>query len=222
MRQSRSLKAVLFDFDGTLVDTIGAIVSSYRHTYRSFGLPVPEEAEIIAGIGLPLETVFARVQPERVVEMLQCYVAHNVRILDEQVGIFVGILPLLQQLREAGLKLGIVSAKRLPSLSKTLDFFELRPYFECLVCKEDTERHKPDPEPLLLGMKKLGLTEAQSVAYVGDAVYDLEAAHRAGMLAVQVAWSQTEAEALAAAKPDLILRRAEDLLSFCQPGLLCV
>lgn len=204
-------RGILFDFDGTLMDTIPLILESYHHSYAALGLRKHSDAEIIAGIGLTLEKVFASEYPEHKAELLKIYLDFNHRVLNNRVAIYRGIIPMLRALRAAGFPLGIVTAKRKDGLTPTLDLFELEQYFDAIITKFDTVEHKPHPAPLLLGMQKLGIDNPAECLYVGDAVYDLQAAHNAGMPAVAVAWSATPRATLAAEGVDLWI---EDPLHF--------
>lgn len=216
---------ILFDFDGTLLDTIPLIVESYQAVYRAFALAEPSEAEIIASIGLPLEEVFRQVDPSRVDTLVAAYVAHNHAIIHETVGIFLGIIPMLERLKAMGFKLGVVTAKRRLGVLPSWEDFALDPYFDCLVTMDDSRVHKPDPTPLRIGMERLGLSDPQSVLYVGDAIYDLEAARRGQFPSALVSWTRTAPEVWRPYEPTLVIERACDFpeqLALAPPHPLCV
>lgn len=213
-QEAVAVEAILFDFDGTLFDTISLIVESYQHVYKEFALREHSEEEILAGIGLPLEEIFSE-YPDLQEELLKEYLRFNHSVTKQHVGIYLGIVPMLEGLREKGIPLGIVTAKREESLLPTLRQFEAEPYFEVIVSKGDTDKHKPDPEPLLLGMKKLGLSHPEQILYVGDSIYDLQAAHNGGFLSAAVGWSAMPHEALKAEQPSLWIDQASDLVSLC-------
>ena len=213
------VRAILFDFDGTLFHTVPMIVDSFRHVYDLFHMPQPSEEEIIATIGLPLESVFQPYGEELSRAMLEAYTRHNVPLVRTHVGIYLGIGPMLDQLRAMGFPLGIVSAKRLKSLTPTLETFEMESYFSCIVTKDDTEKHKPDPEPLLMGMRKLGYTDPADVLYVGDAIYDIQAAANGGFPSVAVSWGAAGSKALEAENPTALISRAADLPEIVQRKL---
>lgn len=204
------VKAVLFDFDGTLFDTIPLIVESYCSIYQAFGLRRHSEEEILAGIGLPLEEVLGE-YPELQDDLLKEYQRFNQLHLQGHVGIYLGVPAMIKGLREKGFALGVVTAKRLGSLLPTLREFEAESWFDCIVTKEDTDRHKPDPEPLLKGMQALGLSNPAEVLYVGDSVHDLRAARNGGFPSAAVGWSAMPHEDLRAELPTLWVEDAKNL-----------
>lgn len=204
-------EGILFDFDGTLFDTIPLIVESYQYVYRKFKLREHSAEEIKRGIGLPLEEIFAE-YPELAAELLREYIDFNRIRTATHVGLYIEAGRMLDTLREAGIPLGIVSAKRWDSIKPTLDMFDMEHYFQAIVTKGDTDKHKPDPEPLFLGMQKMGFKDPSRVIYAGDSVHDLRAAHNGGFMAAAVAWSAMPREDLEAENPDLWIENGEQLL----------
>ncbi len=206
-----SVEAVMFDFDGTLMNTIDIIVESYQKTYRHFNLPEPSVEEIKFGIGRPLEAIFAQSSKELLPELMQFYLNYNLQRTATHCGIFLGIIPMLKELKNKGIPLGLVTAKRYENAIDTLEFFELKDFFSAIVTKYDTEKHKPDPEPLLLGRERLGLTNNEHVMYVGDAIYDIQAAHNGGFISVAVDWCSIPKATLSAENPTIWLDKATHL-----------
>lgn len=208
--------AVLFDFDGTLMDTIPLIVETFQYVFRRHLGHPGDEAEILASIGMPLESFFASWPDDLAQEMLQTYLTYNAGHLQTGIAIFRGVPELLASLRERGLLLGIVTSKRMRSLGPTLDQFGLREYFDLLLTKEDTARHKPHPEPLQVAMQRLGLADPSRVIYVGDSIHDLTCAVNAGCQPVMVGWTRMPQQPLRAAHPAIWLDRASDLLQYLE------
>ncbi len=209
------LEAICFDFDGTLIDTIPLIVESYQYVYQRLGGYEPSPEEIISGIGLPLETIFLRNYPEeRIPEILDLYLSYNRPRLVSGVAIFLGIVPMLQELKALGYPLGIITAKRGSDLTPTLEGFQLTPYFDVIISKFDTEKHKPDPAPLHLAAEHLGLQRAEAMLYIGDAVYDIQAAQNGGYRSGAVAWSQTPRAILEAENPDIFFEDWQDIVAY--------
>ncbi|MDD2374310.1 MAG: HAD-IA family hydrolase [Eubacteriales bacterium] len=213
-KRNNNVKAVLFDMDGTILDTVPLIVESFQYTYYKHTGQYREDQDIIATIGLPLEKVFSEFAPGLREEMFQTYISHNVKLLPSHIGLFLGMPSLFANLKAAGIKLGIVTSKRIDSANRSIEPFHLDEYFEFILAKEDTSRHKPDPEPLLLAMSKLGVTDSDSVVYVGDSIHDLRCAQNAGCKSVVVDWTYMNKDELRAADPDLWLEKAEDLLKW--------
>jgi pyrophosphatase PpaX len=118
----------------------------------------------------------------------------------------------LVRLRDEGRRLGVVTAKRRSTVELAFAQVPLGHLFETIVGGDETERHKPDPEPLLLGAERLGADPA-ATAYVGDSPFDVRAAKAAGMFAVAVTWGRIhDRERLEAEQPDAIVENAEELL----------
>lgn len=214
-----SFTGVLFDVDGTLLDTVELIIQSYQHTFRThLGREVPEE-RILAGIGSPLVdhlSLYAA-DPGEVATMVETYRAFNMTNHDRLTKVFPGVQETVRSLAEQGLKLGVVSSKIRRPVLRGLQLFDLSRYFQTAVCLEDTERHKPDPAPVLLALEQLGVA-AEDALMVGDSPADLEAGRRAGTATAAVGWSTFSRAQLAYANPDYVLERMEDLLALCRKG----
>src|SRR5436190_1287048 len=136
--------------------------------------------------GPGLEAQMQELAPDRVQELVDVYRAHNEPLHDELV-CCAGIDGLLVRLKEEGRRLGIVTAKRRATVDLAFNVLPLRHLFETVVGGDETERHKPDPEPLLLAAERLNVAPAQC-AYVGDSPFDIRAAKAAGMHAIAVTW----------------------------------
>ena len=205
---------VLFDLDGTLIDSGPIIMASMRHASVTVLGREPEEEKVRAAIGGPgLVAQMRELDPERVDELVETYRAHN-EPLHATLEAFDGMLELLPRLRERGHRLGIVTAKRLRTVDLALDRFPiLRETTEVVVGAEDTERHKPDPDPLLEALARLG-AEPRDAAYVGDSPFDIRAGKAAGMLAVAVGWGGIHPdERLLHEHPDALVHTPEELLA---------
>jgi len=204
---------VLFDLDGTLIDSGPIILASMKHAARSvLGVEV-DEARVRAAIGGPgLVAQMEELDPDRVDELIAAYREHN-EPLHEELEAFDEMLDLLPVLRERGHRLGIVTAKRRLTVELAfVRFPRLRELTEVLVGSDDTVRHKPDPDPLLEALARLGAEPAQA-AYVGDSPFDVRAARAGGLFAVAVGWGGIhDAERLQAAGPDALVHEPRELL----------
>ncbi|MFN0154844.1 MAG: HAD-IA family hydrolase [Gaiella sp.] len=204
---------VLFDLDGTLIDSGSIIVASMRHAARTVLGVDPDEVEIRAAIGGPgLRWQMEQLAPDRADELVEVYRAHN-EPLHSELRAFDEVLELLPLLRAQGRRLGIVTAKRRATVGLAFGRFPvLEELTEILIASEDTERHKPDPEPILAALYALG-GEPADAAYVGDSPFDVTAARAAGVLAVAVGWGGIHPDAsLLAQGPDAFVRTAGELL----------
>jgi len=205
-------ETVLFDLDGTVVDSGAIILASMRHATREvLGRDYSDE-ELLQAVGGPgLEAQMRALAPERVDELVDVYRAHN-QPLHDDLEACEGMGDVLARLQDDGRRLGVVTAKRRDTVELAFASVPLGHFFETIVGGDETERHKPDPEPLLLGAQRLGADPA-ATAYVGDSPFDVRAAKAAGMFAVAVTWGRIhERESLEAEQPDAIVDTAEGLL----------
>jgi pyrophosphatase PpaX len=202
---------VLFDLDGTVIDSGAIILASMRHAAKEvLGTEVPDE-ELMAAVGGPgLEAQMHALAPDRVEELVSVYRAHN-EPLHDGLACCAGIDDVLVRLKDEGRRLGIVTAKRRKTVELAFDQVPIAHLFETVVGGDETERHKPDPEPLFLALERLG-AGADDAAYVGDAPFDIKAAKTAGLFSVGVTWGGIHArERLEAEEPDALVGTAEEL-----------
>ncbi len=205
---------VLFDLDGTLIDSGPIIMASMRHASITVLGREPDEERVRAAIGGPgLIAQMRELDPDRVDELVESYRAHN-EPLHATLEAFDGVLELLPRLRERGHRLGIVTAKRVRTVELAFDRFPiLRETTEVLVGAEDTERHKPDPDPLLEALARMG-ARPEDAAYVGDSPFDIRAGKAAGTLAVAVGWGGIHPdERLLHEQPDALVHTPEELVA---------
>ena len=203
---------VLFDLDGTVVDSGAIILASMRHATREvLGREYTDE-DLLKAVGGPgLEAQMAALAPDRADELVRVYRAHNEPLHDE-LEACEGMVAVLERLREEGRRLGIVTAKRRSTAALAFERVPVAHLFEAVVGGDETERHKPHPEPLLLAAERMGADPAET-AYVGDSPFDMRAAKAAGMHAIGVTWGRIHDRALLAAEaPDAVVDRAEELL----------
>jgi pyrophosphatase PpaX len=202
---------VLFDLDGTVIDSGPIILASFRHATRTVLAREIPDRELLEHVGRPLQEQMRLIDPQRVEELVTCYRAHN-EPLHDTLAACLGIDDLLERLHGQGRKLGLVTAKRRATVELAFERLPLAHYFDVVVGAEDTERHKPFPDPLLLALERLG-ARAEDAAYVGDAPFDIAAARAAGVYAVGVTWGGMHTrERLAEYEPDVLVDDAEELL----------
>jgi pyrophosphatase PpaX len=201
----------LFDFDGTLADSVDLIMASFRHATAQVLGHVPDEAQLRAGIGLPLIEQMRTLDAERAQELYETYVEHNLAVHDELLRPYPGVERLLAQLRREGRRLGVVTSKRRETALLGLDVLGLGE-FDVLVGWEDTERHKPGPEPVLRALEVLGSSPDEAV-YVGDTPWDMQAGRAAGVATVAVLWGVAGRAELEAEGPDLVVADATEVLA---------
>jgi len=186
-RRLGTVEVVLFDLDGTLIDTIELILASMRHaTETVLGEALPDSV-LMHNVGVPLRVQMREFDSGRAEELLTCYREHNEIVHDDLVGEYPGIEAGLQSLVRDGYRLAIVTSKSKPVAMRGLEIFALEDYFETVVAYEDTEIHKPEPEPLLEAARRMGVA-IERCAYVGDSPHDMNAAIAAGAVPIAALW----------------------------------
>lgn len=201
---------VLFDLDGTVVDSGAIILASMRHAAETVVGGSWDDAELMKAVGGPgLEAQMVALDPHKVDELVRVYRAHN-EPLHETLECCLGMEEVLTLLKERGHRLGIVTAKRRRTVDLAFARLPIEHLFETVVGGDETEQHKPDPAPLHLALERLG-ARAEATAYVGDSPFDMQAAKAAGLYAIGVSWGRIHtADSLGAA--DVIVHSAEELL----------
>jgi pyrophosphatase PpaX len=206
-------RVVLFDLDGTLIDSGPIILASMQHAVRTVldrEIPREELAATVGGQGLVAQ--MSQLAPDHVEELIDVYRAHN-DPLHETLEAFAGMMDVLPRLRAGGRRLGIVTAKRHRTVALAFTRFPwLEEQFDVVVGHEDTERHKPDPDPVLEALRRLEVQPAEA-AYVGDSPFDIRAGKDAGTFAIAVSWGGIHSdERLLAEEPDAFVHSPEELL----------
>ena len=206
-------RIVLFDLDGTLIDSGPIILASMQHAVRTVlrrDIPADELGLTIGGQGIVAQ--MQAIDADHAEALLEAYKGHNDGLHDT-LEAFDELLSLLPGLAAEGRRLGIVTAKRHRTVGLALDRFPaLADAFDVVIAHEDTERHKPDPDPVLLAVERLG-GEPDEAVYVGDSPFDIGAAKAAGVFAVAVGWGGIHPDArLLAEEPDAFVRTPEELL----------
>jgi pyrophosphatase PpaX len=201
---------VLFDLDGTVIDSGAIILASMRHAAETVVGGEWSDHELMKAVGGPgLEAQMVALDPRRVEELVRVYRAHN-EPLHDTLECCSGMEDVLATLRERGHRLGIVTAKRRVTVELAFARVPIEHLFETVVGGDETAHHKPHPAPLLLALERLGASAADA-AYVGDSPFDMQAAKAAGLYAIGVSWGRIHsADRLTDA--DVIVDSAEELL----------
>ncbi|HXL43008.1 MAG TPA: HAD-IA family hydrolase [Gaiellaceae bacterium] len=203
---------VLFDLDGTLVDSGAIILSSFKHAARTVLARDVEEEQIAALVGgSNLHDQMRVLSPAHVDELVRVYREHN-RPLHDELEAFEGVEELVETLSEQGRKLGIVTAKGRQTVDLAFAVLSLERYFDAVVTADMTDRHKPDPAPVLKALELLESEPADS-AFVGDSPYDITAGKAAGVFTVAVSWGKIHPEErLLEAGADFLAHSPRELL----------
>ena len=202
---------VLFDLDGTVIDSGAIILASMRYAAETVVGGQYSDVELMKAVGGPgLEAQMVALDPDRVDELVRVYREHN-EPLHDTLECCAGMDEVLATLKNEGRRLGIVTAKRRLTVDLAFARLPIEHLFEVVVGGDETDRHKPDPAPLLLALERLGVA-AEDAAYVGDSPFDVQAAKAAGLYAVGVSWGRIHGrESLGDA--DVIVDLAEELLA---------
>lgn len=204
---------ILFDLDGTLVDTSRLIVASFQHTFReTLGIEV-SEAEIHRHWGEPLPMTMEAYAPDRVEELVAFYRTYNRANHDRLVTGFDGMQEAIRSLHEGGVQLAVVTSKLSEMARRGLKVAGLLPYFDTVVGVEHTTVHKPDPTPLYLALDLLGEKPGDHVLMVGDTTMDITSGKNAGIKTAVVGWSELDRAELAVAEPHYWLAHPADLVT---------
>jgi len=206
-----SVQAVLFDLDGTLLDNLEQYRRSLTAALRDYGFEPPPVERIYQTMGLPgiqsLQTI--RVPPDQTHEVWVRWEEWENRLTD-LVRPYPGIAPLLEKLRAAGYRLGIVTSRTQGILVTIPAALDLLPLVDLVVTRDDTVEGKPHPAPVLYALERLGISPSQCV-FVGDATYDIEAGRRAGCLTVLSTWDGADRPRLVEPGPDFKVASLSEL-----------
>lgn len=181
------VECVLFDLDGTLIDTIDLIRESMRYaTGVVFGAPLPDEV-LMRNVGVPLIVQMREFSEEHAETLLTTYREHNHRVHDSMVKEYPGVEAALEHFSASGKKMGIVTSKSRAVAMRGIDRFSLGRYFATIVACDDVPVHKPEPYPLLFAAEQLGV-DIGACAYVGDSPHDMAASVAAGSVSIAALW----------------------------------
>jgi pyrophosphatase PpaX len=202
---------ILFDLDGTVVDSGAIILASLRHaTQTVLGETIPDERLLATVGGSGLAAQMRDFDSDRVDELVRVYTEHN-KPLHAELAACAGMLDLLADLKDEGRRLGIVTAKRRATVELAFETVPIAQLFDVVVAGDETDRHKPHPEPLLRALAQLS-ADTKSAAYVGDSPFDMQAAKAGGLTAIAVTWGRIHTrERLEQEAPDHVVSSTEEL-----------
>jgi pyrophosphatase PpaX len=212
-------RTFLFDLDGTLIDSIALIRSSYEHALRSHGLAPLSEAEWLDGLGRPLAWQFGRrvATQAEIDALIRTYREHNLAHHDAMVRAYPGALEALRALTANGARLAVVTSKARASARRGLAHCGFDGLFDTVVAVDDCERHKPDPEPARRALEALG-ADAGSALMIGDSPHDLACGRAAGCATAAVGWGPFPRAWLEPERPDHWLADFDELAGLSAPA----
>lgn len=212
------IKAVLWDFDGTLADTNQVVLNSWYHTFDHYGMDRPAVEVLTATFGENLEDSLARFFPDHPVEeVVAVFRGYQKNHFKSDVDLYPGVRDVLYALNSKGYKQAIVTSRSKASLRNNGYEFPEPQVFSAYVMAEDTDAHKPDPTPCLIALEKLGVA-AEEAIMIGDSRLDTLCGKNAGVKTVLVGWSLAcpRDQAVGQYEPDYIIEKAEDLLAILE------
>lgn len=194
--------AVLFDLDGTLIDSIGLLLASVRHAFEGFNGRAPTEQEWVAGIGTPLAKQLKAfcTSDEELAAVTLRYRTFQRAAHDELTAAFPGTLEVLGALAAAGHPMGIVTSKSNEMMHRALDLTGIAPYMTTTIGADSCTVHKPDPFPVRMALEELGY-QADEAAFIGDSPHDINSGNSASVVSIAALWGPFTREQLQAANP---------------------
>lgn len=200
---SPPLGPVLFDLDGTLIDSIDLILKSAQFAFNKCGLDCPTDAQWLEGVGRPLPVMFAHFAPGREPDLIAAYREFQMANHDDLVTAYPGVPEMLDELATGGHRMGIVTSKASPLAIRGLKHTGIDHHFETVIGMDLCKRHKPDPEPVMIALERLA-SGPQGAWFVGDSVHDMESGNAAGVATVGALWGPFSEQDLAPSRPQFL------------------
>jgi len=207
--------AVLFDLDGTLIDSIGLLLESVKHAFEGRSR-VPTEPEWVAGIGTPLRKQLAEWcgSDEEIEALTTRYRTFQREHHDRLTSAYPGVVDTLQALERRGHPMGVVTSKSNEMMDRGLAWAGLDQFMATTIGMDSCSVHKPDPTPVRIALHELGYSPVEAV-FVGDSPHDILSGNSAGVISVAALWGPFTREQLERYQPREYLENITDL-----PGLL--
>ncbi len=216
-RPPRRVPALLWDLDGTILDSIDLIVEGADYAFAGREGPRPTRAEWQALIGTSLDSMLARwaIDVDDFTALRARYRQFQGQNHDRLVRLYPDVADLLRYMHARGHPMAIVSSKMEAGILRSMDHFGLTQLFERIVGTESTARHKPDPEPVRFALDALGVAPAHAL-YIGDSPHDSAAANAAGVSMVGVTWGAYTDDEIAAAGPSRRVSSAAEIAALVE------
>jgi len=209
----KKITTVLFDLDGTIIDTNELIIESFMHSLKGHVAADFGRERIIPSMGEPLIHQMRKFTGrEDVASFVGAYREYNLLKHDEMVRLFPGVRETLEKLRRKGIRMGIVTTKMRETTLRALKMLEIYSYMDAIVTLDDVENAKPHPEPVAKAIEALGAVPSETLM-VGDSSVDIVSAARAGAVPVGVAWSLKGEKLLLDSGAAIVVKEMDELLS---------
>lgn len=198
-----NFKVILFDLDGTLLDSMPLIRKAYQNVFKKLGIPWTEN-NMLQLATLPVKESAKRFAEKREQEFLTTFFSYYLSEHNNLMKMFPGTLEMLELLKSHGCRLGIVTSKTRAGTMVSVDFLGITKLMDVIITDDDAVHHKPHPEPLLKALELLS-TSADTALYIGDSSLDLIAAKSAGIQVAYVVWGAGAIEDIQQYNPDYII-----------------
>ncbi|GAA5417188.1 pyrophosphatase PpaX [Paraliobacillus ryukyuensis] len=206
-----SIRTILFDLDGTLINTNELIIASFTHTLEKHTGRTYTREEILPFIGPPLDESMRHVDESQAEAMVQTYREHNIANHKKYVVAYPTVVETVKTLKEKGYQLGIVTTKIRETAELGVKITGMEGMFDVIIGLDDVTNAKPHPEPIIKALTELNANPMHALM-VGDNYHDIESGHNAGVKTAGVAWSIKGEATLAKYEPDYMLKEMKDLL----------
>jgi pyrophosphatase PpaX len=201
--------AIIFDFDGTMVNSEEETIRIARPVIsKHLGREISDR-EMDGLKGKVWKKEFRNWFPENHMQVHQ-EIIQSWEQTDPEINAYTGVSEILRIILENGIPMGIASSRETSLLEEIIEKLEWKRYFKAVVGQDDTVKHKPEPEPLLLAAEKMGLKPSECI-YIGDQIWDIKASKAAGMISGAALWGEGNIDALAHEKPDFMFHNPDDV-----------
>ncbi|KQL55710.1 MULTISPECIES: pyrophosphatase PpaX [Bacillaceae] len=210
-----TINTILFDLDGTLIDTNELIIQSFLHTLEPDYPGRYTRETVLPFIGPSLLETFSSINKEKAATYIETYRTHNHHHHDSLVTIYPGVKEGVKRLHDEGYKLAIVTTKIKETAMMGLKLTGLDDYFDVIIGLDDVTKEKPNPEPIYKALEQLH-AKAEEAIMVGDNSHDILAAKNAGIISVGVGWALKGEAFLKSFEPDYIIQSMDHLLAIVE------
>lgn len=216
-----SYSTVLFDLDGTLIDSADCIVECLRHAFGVHGLEQPTREAVLSRMGVPLERSIGMLCPSAEGirdEVIATYRARYKAVSPDLIRVFNGVPEMLEDARSRGTRVAVVTSKKTGPAEENCRQLGLAGWIECIIGSDGAGKFKPDPEPAWAALRRLGVQPGPGVVVVGDASFDILMGKSAGTATCAVTWGAQGEEELRACRPTHLARTVAELAFLLREG----